>query len=82
MMFHYISVVDTSVCLCSHLHQRQEDEGVHRFWLGTLRSGGPLQERHADPQLQGDPENQRQKGRQIGLLYFTKCRSLGLKLEQ
>ncbi|KAE8286615.1 hypothetical protein D5F01_LYC14558 [Larimichthys crocea] len=30
------------------------------------RSGGPLQERHADPQLQGDPENQRQQARQIG----------------
>ncbi|KAM7367613.1 hypothetical protein PAMP_013899 [Pampus punctatissimus] len=30
------------------------------------RSGWALQERHADPQFQGDPEHQRQKAKQIG----------------
>lgn len=55
-------MVETRVC---HLHQGQEEEGVLWFWHGPLRSGGPLQERHADPQLQGDPENQKQQARQI-----------------
>lgn len=60
--------------LCFLVLQRQdqrEEEGVLWFWLGPLRSGGAVQERHADPELQGDPENQRQQRTQIGLfLYF------------
>lgn len=45
----------------SHISkQGQDEEGVLRSGLG-LGSGGALQERRADPQLQGDPENQRQK---------------------
>lgn len=53
-----------------HLYQgQQEEEGVLWFWDCPHRSGGPLQERHVDPQLQGDPENQRQKAGQIGAGY-------------
>lgn len=64
-----ISLVQIRVCLCLHLDQGQE-EGVLWFWLGSLGSGGPLQERHAGPQLQRDPENQRQQKTQIGLFMF------------
>lgn len=67
---HVVASQWLKVCLCFHLCQGQEEEGVLWFWFwrGPHRSGGPLQERHADPQLQGDPENQRQQARQIGVV--------------
>lgn len=41
--------------------QGQEETIILWFCRNALRSGGPVQERHADPQFKGDPENQRQK---------------------
>lgn len=49
-----------SVQTCPRVRQGQED-GELRFGGGAHGSDGPLQERHADPELQRDPENQRQK---------------------
>lgn len=50
----------------SFFYQGQEEERFLRFRGRPHRSGGPLQERHVNPQLQGDPENQRQEEGQIG----------------
>jgi len=62
------------------LQQDQEEEGVLYFRLGPLGSGGPLQERHAGPQLQGYPESQRQQGTQIGECKGTpRCGAPGVR---
>lgn len=46
------------------LLQGPEDD-VLWFWLSSYRTNGPLQERHVDPQPQGDPDNQRQQKKEI-----------------
>lgn len=55
------------------LHQGQEAAVILRFWFwwGILRSGGSIQERHAAPQPQGHPENQRSQVRDVGKMKKT-----------
>lgn len=52
--------------LFSSTKGQEEAERVLQSGDSPLGSGGPLQEWYADPELQGDPENQRQQARKIG----------------
>lgn len=63
----WISLLITDPFASFQPHKEPEEASVHVLfcWKSPHRSSGPLQERHADPQLQGDPENQRQQDGQI-----------------